>query len=257
MTHATPGSQPAARAGALDQPGLPAAAHQGPEHDRVDQTAVLAGIDKTLDSLQTTIHWASLMVVLFAAAELWGNYPLTVVGITVKDTQVFWLAAPFYLFANVKCLDLLVRVSRLVHLLSDPFVVRALSTIAVHPFVANPFGYFGAGAVARFTAAKGFALLVLLWWTAHASLLMACKEFGPWPLLLFIGFSIAGTLSVWAVYDFHTHVLQKLKNFDCEQLHKEWKELRTLRLRLAGVALAIGLLVGMGALVLSHGASAS
>ena len=211
------------------------------------QAIVLANTGRQLDSLQATIGWASLTVVLFASTAFAREETLTVLGMAIKTSEVFWYAAPFYFFVNIKCLDLLVRIGRMVRILdSDRLFVNCVNTIALHPFIANPYGYFGASTVGRFTGAKGLALLILLWWTAHASLLMYCEDFNALSVTLLVVFSVVGGLSLWTIYDFHRYVMCRLGRAD-KELHDEWQKLRDMRWLLFGIAMASGLTVAVAA----------
>ena len=202
------------------------------------QTAVLKSIDRHLDSLQATIGWASPTVVLFAVTGILDKYPLEIFGIEIQKSEAFYFAAPFYFFVNLKCLDLLVRLDRLVRLLDSNVLEHGLNSMAFHPFIANPFGSFGASTGGKLTGAKGLALLIVLWWTAHASLLIFVKDFDFGNVSVLLVFVAVGSGSLFAIKKFYDHVIPQLVG---NPLHSEWQNLRKTRWSLVWIAWAVGL----------------
>ena len=207
----------------------------------MDQAAIVESMGKHLDSLRATIGWAVLVAVVFAHAGLTDADPVTALGLKIDKNHAVMVAAAFYFGVSLKILDLLWRISQLNRLLDDGSFLKGLSAIALHPFIGNPFGYFGTRTVGRLTAAKGLLLLILLWSAANASLLTLAKGCG---VLAFGGILwLLGIAILLPVAKFHTYTIRRLLVLD-PTLHEHWRALRRLRLALGIITMtAIALAV--------------
>lgn len=188
-------------------------------------TIVLDSIGSHLDSLKTTIGWSLLVSVVFGQGGLAAESHISALGMTIAMDHAFFVAVAFYTFVNLKVFILLGRLHHLLRLLSDGCLGDGLRKMALHPFVANPFGYFVHGAPWPNSAGPG--LLVAVWWLANCSLLILCERFfklyvGRYPPLairaalglLFLGFLAVGLLSLREMFWIDRYVRSRLGVMD-------------------------------------------
>lgn len=220
----------------------------------MNQAAVLESIPKHLDALKSTVGWATGMAFIVGWAGLTGEDPVRAFGTEVCREDAFVVAALFFVFMNVKIFDLLFRLSELPFLLDNATLRQGLSAIALHPFVANPFSYFGSGnCIAKITGAKGVSLLILLWWGANVSLLTLVPPFLGW--VFFFILLAAGIASLLVVYWFYKNVERRLRK---QGLYSDWwSDLRGLRYLLAIVAGVMGIVLALCVLCASSPACPS
>ena len=165
-------------------------------------------------------------------------------GTEVCREDAFVVAALFFVFMNVKIFDLLFRLSELPYLLDNATLRRGLSTIALHSFVANPFGYFGRRIAPPRSQARRRCPSHLLWWGANISLLTFVP---PSPSLGFFFiiflFLAVGLASLFVIYRFYKSVERKLRE---QGLYSDWwSDSRSLRYLLATVACLIGIVLAL------------
>ena len=185
----------------------------------MNQEKIIDGLGNHLDSLKQTVGWALLLSVAFAWAGLTQADPVKALGLEVSRDNAFIVAVVFYIFANAKVLDILLRIGDLITLLDDGHLIDGLTKVARHPFTANPFSYFGSGFLARIQSAKGFGLLILIWWIANSSLFTLADDLSYFTKALIVGFLVIGVSSMIAISRGHTIIIKRIENVD-SQLHE-------------------------------------
>ena len=164
----------------------------------MNQSQIVDSLGDHLDSLKQTVGWALLLSVAFCWAGLTQADPVNALGFSVTRSNAFLVAAIFYVFVNAKLLDLLIRIGDLVQLLNRSHVVEGLTKVALHPFIANPFSYFGTSPLARVHSSKGFGALIFVWWVANSSLFTLAGDQRPTDFWVNIFFWV-GIASMWAI----------------------------------------------------------
>nr|VFK23175.1 MAG: hypothetical protein BECKMB1821G_GA0114241_100418 [Candidatus Kentron sp. MB]VFK28350.1 MAG: hypothetical protein BECKMB1821I_GA0114274_100617 [Candidatus Kentron sp. MB]VFK74214.1 MAG: hypothetical protein BECKMB1821H_GA0114242_100235 [Candidatus Kentron sp. MB] len=134
------------------------------------QKQILESISRHLDDLMVILRWALLLAVGFWWTGVHDIDSSSFLGIKIKQTHALWVAIIFYLTINLAVLDRLLRISDLVKLADDENFHDAFSRLALHPWMLNPFSYFGASMMARAHSAKGFGALIIIWWICNSSL---------------------------------------------------------------------------------------
>ena len=189
----------------------------------MDQAAVIDSLKKHLDSLKAVIGWSLLLAVGFGWTGLTQEQSVEMLGLKVDRDKAFAVAVIFYIFMNAKALDVLLRLEHLMNLLKDEFFMEGISTVALHPFIGNPFSYFGKGRIARQNSAKGYGLLIILWWIAHSSLYTFADGFDVYARVLTFAFLGVGLLSMLAIERFDKYTKIRLDAIDpgfSEELEK-------------------------------------
>ena len=211
-----------------------------------DQVAIVDSIDKHLDALKVTIGWALLVAIVFIGAGLTADKHVRALGLTIDIDHAFFVAAAFYTFANLKVLALLIRLRHLMQLLADGELVNGLKKVALHPFIANPFGYFVSDAPLINSAGAG--LLIVAWWAANSSLLVLSVRSALSGLVaqsenVILGaFLMVGLASLREIFKFDEYAMERLRPLDVE-LHQTLKAARKVGqlLTLSGILVGGGL----------------
>ena len=182
----------------------------------MNQDRIIEGLGSHLDSLKQTIGWALLLSVAFAWAGLTQADPVKALGIEVSRNNAFVVAVIFYVFVNAKVLDLLLRIGDLMSLLDDEHLAEGLTRVAVHSFIANPFSYFGSSFFARAHSAKGFGLLIVVWWIANSSLFTLANGQTLSTQALMGVFLAVGLGSMLAISRGYSIIIERVKSVDTQ-----------------------------------------
>ena len=204
----------------------------------MEKTAVIDSLGEHMDSLKVTIGWALLVAFVVGFGAFENHDKVQVLGLSLKRDLAFYMAAAFYSFVNFKVLFLLIKIRHLMHYLKNNDFVEGLSKVALHSFVANPFGYFLKGKITWINTA-GPGLLIVAWWVANSSLYVISRDTGVRELVLILIFSFIGLLTLLAMNRFERFAMDFLKCFD----PKFYAELVATRTRRSGLTYA-GILVG-------------
>jgi uncharacterized membrane protein YuzA (DUF378 family) len=209
----------------------------------VDQEYLLTSLVAHLDNLDATLRGALLLAIAFWWAGIERTAEIQAFGMSISQAWALVVAVVFYLVANLFVLDRLLRIGDLLCLASDANLMRAVSRTALHPWVMNPFAYFGTGVVARTHTAKGYGLLIVAWWLCNASLYGLSRQvLSAGVVLLQVCFMIIGLASIWAIGRVFLIALSRTKDTHAE-VHQQI--LRTVRER----RIAVGVSVILGALL--------
>jgi hypothetical protein len=136
----------------------------------VDQEAIVEAIGAHLDQLQVYVEW----VILFALATAWAGIQrertIEALGLKFDRRHAFVGVGALYVLANIAVLVLVLRIGDLILLVDHGHLTKAISSLTTHPWVLNPFGYFGDTWIARIHSGQGLGLLIFVWWLCHVSL---------------------------------------------------------------------------------------
>ena len=190
-----------------------------------------------MDSLRSTIGLSVALACAFAWAGIAEQEPIQAIGLEISREHAFPTAALFYIFVNAKVLFLLIRLRRLLQSLDDAHFLDGFTRVATHPFFANPFSYFGEGAITRLVSAQGLVFLIFLWWVANGSL-YTLSPGSAFELYLGTVFLAFGYGSLLAISRCTSSIEERLSTLDTT-LHAQWR-----RQRSAQIALVIGSLAG-------------
>jgi hypothetical protein len=137
----------------------------------MDPISLVEAIGKHLDVLEKISLWAFLLSLAVGWAGLQGE-EITALGMKFKRREAFFAAAFVYMFANVITIILFLRLGDLLLLLGadDRMFSQALTKLATHTWLMNPFAYFGGDGSSRLYEDEGAGLLIALWCFCSASL---------------------------------------------------------------------------------------
>ena len=215
------------------------------------QEQVVESLSAHLDSIKTNYRVGITSCRGIGWAGLSKSDPVKALGMGIARQNAFYVAAGFYVFINSKVLDILLHIHDLIKLLSPEKLLVGISRIALHPFTANPYSYFGKSFGSRIHSAKGYGLLIIIWWVANRSLYTL---YGGSNILLqsitliYVG---VGLLSMLTIQKTFNMVLSRLEGV-CDELREDILKTRVERgiLTLLGIGLAgaIGFLAILSAL---------
>ena len=137
----------------------------------VEQQDLLDGITDTLTELKTTTRIGVVLGMLFWWAGFSKDDPIKILDAEIHRKHALFIAATIYLGLTYIIWDRFHRVGTLLIELEDQYIEKAFSKLNIHPWILNPFSYFGNDITSRLTSAKGFGLLSLLWWVCNSSII--------------------------------------------------------------------------------------
>ena len=88
-------------------------------------------------------------------------------------------------------------------MIDDQTFPVAVTKLATHKWLANPFSFFGEAPLANIYASSGFGLLIILWWIGNASLYSLSDD--PFSLIgtfvqgVFLAIGLASMLAIQRV----------------------------------------------------------
>lgn len=214
----------------------------------MDEQLLSEAITKQMDALEGYVN----AVVLLAVAAAWGGLrraqELEAFGLKFNRRHAFWILGVTYLIANVAALVLFLRIRDLLGLVQNGTFVRAFTGLALHPWVLNPFSFFGGQTLsAKLHSSGGWGLLILTWWVCNTSLatLMDDKR-NSLALALMAAFVIIGLGATVAIYEAQQTVFRRLAEVAPELL-RQVEGARPLRMAGTLFGIATGLSIFLGA----------
>jgi hypothetical protein len=166
----------------------------------MEQEVILEAIGKHLDAVESTVNW----IVLFAVAVSWAGIRkernIEAFGLKVERRLAFFVASAIYLIANMMVLVFFLRIGDLLLLVEEAKLPKAVTTLATHSWLLNPYSYFGDTAIARLHSCEGYGLLIATWWLCNTSMstLMEDKRSRTGQVMLGI-FLVIGLLSMQTI----------------------------------------------------------
>ena len=136
--------------------------------------------------------------------------------LSIPRRNAFYVAGMFYILLNAKILVILSRLRDLMRFLTDDFVVEGYSKVALHIFIANPFGYFGNSDGIQLDDGKGLGLLVIVWWLANTTLLILGFSWHVFFVMIIVIFWGMGFGSIRMILEFCRVAAERLEFVDRE-----------------------------------------
>ena len=210
------------------------------------KNAVVDSLGEHMDSLKVTIGWALLVAFVFGSGALGNDNKVQFLGLKLEREIAFYVVAVFYSFVNLKVLILLIKIKSLIHNLKNNDFIEGLSKVALHSFIANPFGYFLKGKITWINSA-GPGLLIVAWWVANSSLYIVIKDAEVHqPTFYFIVFLFAaiGIFTLFAMSGLDKLTMEVLKCVDSE-FHADLVAKKTRRSCLTFGGIFVGFSIGL------------
>jgi hypothetical protein len=181
----------------------------------MNSEVVLDAIGKHLDALASTVNW----IIVFAAVVSWAGIrkesSIEVFGVKVERRLAFLVSSTIYLIANVMVLILFLRIGDLLLLVEPSKVTNAVARLATHPWLLNPYSYFGGGWLASFHSCEGYGLLIATWWLCNTSMSTLVEDKGSKVGKIMLGIFLGlGLLTMQAIQRGYGIVLLRLSTTD-------------------------------------------
>jgi len=166
----------------------------------MNQAALVEALKSQLDLAEHLFNWA----LIFSAAVAWAGLQrqpyIEAFHVKVDRRDAFVAIAVLYLFATTVAIVLFLRIGDLFTLVDCDHFGQAVTIVATHQWILNPFSYFGPSSVARSYSAEGNGLLIAVWWLCNSSLytLIDVKQSRRAKVLLVI-FVMVGVVAVFSL----------------------------------------------------------
>ena len=205
-----------------------------------NQEDLIDSITKHLDDLKGIVRWALLLSVLFWWAGYNDQDPIKALGMDIKKDYALFVAVAFYLVVNLSVWDRLYRIGDILESVNDKNFEKATSKLTLHNWIINPFSYFGNGFLSRINNAKGFGLLIIVWWVCNSSLYaLSDNHMTIIGLLLQGTFLLTGLASMRSITRIENLLLERFEKMDTDT-YKLLKSRRTERSVLTFIGIGIG-----------------
>lgn len=181
----------------------------------MNQEGIVNALGEHMSALQYIVGWAVIIAFGVGWAGLQKKKELEIVGLKVGRREAFYIATLLYLMANLTVLLLLWRIEALLIALNDKYFVRGYTTLALHAWLLNPFGYVGSNLVAALSTSLSMGLIIISWWICITSVVVIR---GKQPIIksviLPVLFYAAGNLSLVSLYRIYGINLARLETLD-------------------------------------------
>lgn len=207
----------------------------------MDSEIVRASIDKHLEAIEKILLWALAIAGVVGWAGMSGQEPIKFLGLEATRNDAYWIAGSAFVLANLALLVAFLRIADLLNLLSNGEFIKGIDKLVTHPFLFNPFAYFGNRAAARIHSCFGFGMLIICWWSCYAavSTLRPRSVVPPSIEIVFLGVGLASMVAVNRCYSI---VISGLKKYQA----KYAKELESTRVERTVATFAS---IGIGGLI--------
>jgi hypothetical protein len=142
----------------------------------MNQTILMDAVTKHLDSIASMVNYAILISLAVAWSGLQRREELEALGLKFSRRDAFAVVCPLYLVVNLAILIMFLRIGDLLWLADGGHIDEAVTRLAVHPWIMNPFSYFGTTFSAHSYAGEGLGLLIVTWWLCNSSLVTLVDE---------------------------------------------------------------------------------
>jgi len=178
---------------------------------------LLDSISAHMDALADVVKSTLLVAVVFWWAGLRHEKVIKVFELEIPRQQALIAAIVIFIVLNILVIDKLIRLRALVLLTPDAYVTKAVTRMATHPWAANPFAYFGAFGLSRYSANKGLSALILIWWVCNSSLFTLTDDaMDPIGVLLQGAFLFLGISSIMLITKVYSAILSRAASIDQE-----------------------------------------
>ncbi len=225
---------------------MPPSLRQNEIHNQSDLTV---SIDRHMDAVAAAVKWGLLVAIIFMWAGIMREPTIRSEGLTIRREDALFVACFFYIFINLFALEVFLRIGDMLKLSDSASFQVSLSRLMLHSWFANPFAYFGDSLPSKVYSAKGFGLLIVVWWTGNASLYTLTDDLLSNLAISIQGlFLIVGLGSMLAIYRVDNIVLDRLKAIDptvADQLQKAFTVRRLFSFLGIGLGGLIALIAGV------------
>lgn len=178
----------------------------------MDQNVMLSAIGSHMDSLQSIFAWGAALAAGLYWTALRGDEELEFAGLKFARRDAFHVAAVVYLAATVAVLLLLWRLLALLAMLDDGHFLEGYTTLAVHPWLLNPFAYLGESAEAEMSARWSIGVLIATWWLSITSVALLYQRRPSWRMLFVPAlFYVAGLVTLVLLFKLYSLNLSRLQ----------------------------------------------
>lgn len=210
---------------------------------KMDHKIIIDAIGKHLDFLESNIFWIIVIAIAVAWAGVQRKKEIEILSLKFNRQNAFIAASMLYLLSNMAILILFLRIGNLIQLLDQKHFLTGFTRLSTHPWILNPFSYFGNSSSAQFHSGEGFGLLIVIWWLCNSSLysLMDDKK-NKYAYIFLVLFLIVGLGSIIAIQHTYQVVLNQLQIVN-HSLYKEVLVSNTVRMIGTFLGIAVGSLL--------------
>jgi hypothetical protein len=174
---------------------------------------LLDAITNHLNALESIYKWAVLVALAVAWAGIRRQQKIKIFDIEIERRQSFYALAALFLLANVTVLVLFIRLGELMSAVGDADFLDGFTRLSTHPWILNPFAYFGDSRWAGLVSSEGFGLLVVIWWLCFSGLHALLDDSHARYVRFLLGaFLFTGLLTMLAIHRVAWIVVDRLHN---------------------------------------------
>jgi uncharacterized membrane protein len=206
----------------------------------MDQDILLKALEKHLDFLATIFNWAIALSIAVAWAGIQRRQEIEAWKLKFSRKHAFYAVCALFLVANLAVTILFLRIGDLLWLLDDKNFMKGFTVLTTHPWVLNPFEYFGDSFIARLHSCEGYGLLIVTWWLCYSALSTLVDGWSRKVGVLLLVFLLIGFTSMLAVQRVYNIVFIRTAT-----LGQGYKTILTSTLIERVIATLLGIVVGI------------
>lgn len=170
----------------------------------LDSKQLIKALERHLESAKSLVTTAIFLAVFFlwtGLSETPGHsVEVAILGIKgVPYETAFFVAALCFLVINAQVAERFSRIAAILRSVKKEQLPEALTVLMSHPWIFNPFNYFGATFASRLNSAKGYGLLITVWWACNSSLTAFTNSLGPKEQIATFTFFAIGLFSMGTI----------------------------------------------------------
>ncbi|MEO1323637.1 MAG: hypothetical protein AAFV59_11585 [Pseudomonadota bacterium] len=181
----------------------------------MNQEVLIDAIGSQLDALQSIISAAVVLALLSAWAGISKKPTVSVFSLEVTRSEAYLLLGWTFVFVNVAATLLFLRLADLILNIAPTHIDEALTVLATHSWVFNPYALFGTSSLAVIHSCFGYGALICIWWIGFTCLAVLQGSKSEFPKsLIAIVFLGVGLASMGAIQLGFFGVLEQLEHAD-------------------------------------------
>ena len=136
----------------------------------MESDVLINAIGSHLDALQSTVNTSVGLALVAAWAGFQKEREISVFALKATRGQALHLLGLVFIFTNVTALILFLRLADLLYLVDAVEIDKAITAIATHKWVFNPFAQFTSTPLSIINSCFGYGALIVIWWIGYTCL---------------------------------------------------------------------------------------
>lgn len=175
----------------------------------MESEAIIFSIGRHIDALSGLVNATVGLALVSGWAGLQKTQVVTVLSMRASRRDAFYVLAAAYIGVNLAATITFLRVADLVAM-GEAQPQKVATALALHPWVFNPFAYFGPSSFSTLYSSIGFGCLIAIWWIGYSSLTLFRTFRERWALPIYAVFLAVGLSTMMAINHVYAVLFDKI-----------------------------------------------